>query len=161
MAHPVTHAESSARRYGGQPSDYLPIHELMDSSKAVFPDNRHRALTHNAWFFFIVERIFGPEIEISAGKCGCRSDHPAGKGGETCRECGEEITRRTAKTRYVCEQHVLEDFGGKFIPTASDYLENLEFQEWMNNGVKGTPSSHRKLARNDSPITTRRAFTLD
>ena len=134
MAHPVTHAESSARRFGGVPEDYLPIHDLMDSSKSAFPDNRHRALTHNNWFFFIVERIFGHEIDLTGG----------GK----------------AKTRYVCEQHVLEDFGGKYIPTVSDYLEGMEFQPWINNGIKGSPSSHRKLER-ESATTKRRAISLD
>lgn len=50
MAKPYIHAESSARRFGGVPKDYLEIHNIMDSSKAVFADNRHRALTHNSWF---------------------------------------------------------------------------------------------------------------
>lgn len=139
MAHPLTHADSSARRFGGRASDYLPIHELMDSSKAAFPDNRHRALTHNSWFIFVVERVFGPDIPLT-------------------NDAGDEVGR--AKTRYVAEQHILEDFGGKFIPTASDYLEGLEFQPWINNGVEGSPSSHRKLA-SATKTTTRRAFTLD
>lgn len=125
MSHPVSHAKSSARRFGGVLEDYLPIHDLMDSSKAAFPDNRHRALTHNNWFFFIVERLFGHEIDLHD-------------------EDGNVVGQ--AKTRYVCEQHVLEDFGGKYIPTAADYLEGMEFQPWMNNGIEGEPSSHRKIA---------------
>ena len=44
---PIIHAESSARKFGGQPEDYLEIHNFMDSSKSVIADNRHRALTHN------------------------------------------------------------------------------------------------------------------
>jgi hypothetical protein len=39
----------------------------------------------------------------------------------------------------------LEDFGG-FIPTPQDYIENMEWQDWMNNG-KGVPSSCKKLSR--------------
>lgn len=119
MAHPLTHAKSSARKYGGVPEDYLPIHDLMDSSKMAFADNRHRTLTHNSWFIFVVEKVFGHEIELTGGG--------------------------TAKTRYVCEQHILEDFGGKYIPTVGDYLEGMEFQAWMNNGIKGAPSSARRL----------------
>jgi hypothetical protein len=37
----------------------------------------------------------------------------------------------------------MEDYGG-FIPTAQDFLQEIEWQEWMNNG-KGVPASHRKL----------------
>lgn len=134
MAKPIIHARSSARRYGGVPEDYLEIHDLMDSSKAVFADNRHRALTHNSWFFFIVERIFGHEIELTGGG--------------------------RASVRDVCEQHVLEDFGNKYIPTAGDYLEHMDLQPWMNNAIKGAPTSHRKLERHDQ-TTRRRAITLD
>lgn len=85
----------------------------------AFADNRHRALTHNSWFIFVVEKIFGHEVALTGGG--------------------------TAKTRYVCEQHILEDFGGKYIPTPGDYLEGMEFQDWMNNGIKGTPTSCRRL----------------
>ena len=136
MGHPITHAESSAKRYGGVPEDYLPIHDFMDSSKAAFPDNRHRALTHNSWFIFVVERVFGHEIDLTGG----------GK----------------AKVRYVCEQHILEDFGGKFIPTVADFLGELTPQPWMNNAIGGAPPSQRKM--NDAPIPERQrglAFTLD
>jgi hypothetical protein len=163
MAHPLTHAESSARRFGGVPEDYLPIHDLMDSSKSSFPDNRHRALTHNSWFIFIVERVFGHSIELTCKDCK-GNPYPVEDGLELldhpCDACEGKGVKGTAKVRYVCEQHILEDFGGKFIPTASDYLEGLEFQPWMNNGISGAPTSHRKLERAE-PKTTRKAFTLD
>jgi hypothetical protein len=42
MSKPYYHALSSAKKYGGEWQDYMEIHELMDSSKAAFPDNRHR-----------------------------------------------------------------------------------------------------------------------
>jgi len=136
MAKPMIHAESSARRRGGVPEDYLEIHDFMDSSKAVFPDNRHRALTHNSWFIFVVERVFGHTI--------INSD-------------GNEVS-----VRDICEQHILEDFGNKFIPTPSDYLEGMEFKPWMNNGIEGYPTSHKKIAeaRNLSK-RTRRVMQLD
>lgn len=141
MAKPIIHARSSARRFGGVPEDYLAIHDLMDSSKASFPDNRHRALTHNSWFLFILEKVFGHEIELHDPETG-------------------EVLVRKASTRDVGEQHILEDYGNKYIPTASDYLEGMEFQEWMNNGVKGAPTSHRKLAKHTT-TTRRRAISLD
>ena len=33
MAHPLHHAESSARRFGGVPDDYQHVHDWFDSSK--------------------------------------------------------------------------------------------------------------------------------
>lgn len=117
---PYIHAVSSARRFGGAPEDYLEIHELMDSSKGALPDNRHRALTHTSWFLStILERIFGSTFENSAG--------------------------RVVSVRDIGEQHILEDFKGRFIPTAQDYLEGMEFHSWMNTGGEGSPDSHRKI----------------
>jgi len=133
MAKPWIHAESSARRWGGTPEDYIEIHNLLDSSKKAIGDNRHRALTHNAWFLGeILERIFGVVIENSAG--------------------------RKVSVRDVGEQHVLEDYGGRFIPSAQDFLQELEFQEWMQNGRGKAPDSCRKLPNTRS--TTKRVISL-
>ena len=133
MAKPWIHAESSARKFGGVPEDYIDIHDFMDSSKEVFPDNRHRALTHNSWFIFVCERVFGHNIQVG---------------------------NKNVSVPDVCEQHILEDYGNKFIPTAQDYLEHMEFQDWMNNAVKGVPSSHKKIE--DKPKNVKRmAFKID
>jgi len=122
MAKPYIHALSSARKYGGKAEDYLEIHNLMDSSKAAFPDNRHRCLTHNAWFIgYIIEKIFGTTRTNSDDK--------------------------VYSVRDIAEQHVLEDFGGKFIPSAQDYLEEMEMKDWMNNATNNdTPHSFKKIA---------------
>jgi hypothetical protein len=123
MAKPIFHAESSARRFGGTPELYLPIHDFMDSSKGAIADNRHRALTHNSWFISnVIEKVFGFYIELPNG--------------------------RKVSTREVAEQHVLEDFGGQYIPTAQDYLQEIEIQPWMNNGMGEKPSSAKKLKGN-------------
>lgn len=120
MSKPWIHSLSSAKRFGGSPEDYLPIHNLLDSSKGAVPDNRHRALTHNSFFLSVIlERIFGVTITNSDGK--------------------------QISVRDVGEYHILEDFGNRFIPTAQDFLENMSFEDWMNNGRTGTPSSHRKI----------------
>lgn len=122
MSKPIVHAASSARRFGGKPEDYLPIHQLIDSSKGAMADNRHRALTHNSWFIGpdgILERVFGTSITNSAG--------------------------RVVAVRTIGEQHILEDFRGRFIPSVQDYLEHMDLQRWMNNGQDGdTPSSHKR-----------------
>lgn len=117
---PWIHAESSAKRFGGVPEDYIEIHNLMDSSKGAMPDNRHRALTHTSWFLStILERIFGVTITNSLGK--------------------------KISVRDIGEQHILEDFRGRYIPTVQDYFEGMEIKDWMNNGVKGVPSSFQKI----------------
>jgi hypothetical protein len=115
MAKPYIHAKSSAKRWGGTWKDYIDIHNLMDSSKSTFADNRHRALTHNSWFLFILEKIYGVTITNSDGV---------------------EVS-----VRDIGEQHILEDFGMKFIPTPQDYLQHMSYEDWMQNG-KGSPPSH-------------------
>ncbi len=119
MAKPYIHAISSAKKFGGDPEDYMDIHQLMDSSKSAFPDNRHRALTHNAWFIgTILEKVFGVTRVNSGGK--------------------------TYSVRDIGEQHCLEDFGGKFIPSAQDYIQEIEIKDWMQNG-RGCPPSYQKI----------------
>ncbi len=162
MSKPIIHARSSAKKFGGVPEDYLPIHDLMDSSKAVFPDNRHRALTHNSWFFFVVEKVFGHEIRLTCTFClspDIRSSHQKDHYAR-CDKCGDSTYRGKASVRDVCEQHVLEDFGGKYIPTPGDYLEGMEFKEWMNNGISGAPTSHRLLQK-QTTVTKKRAISFD
>ena len=68
MAHPLKHAESSARKFGGRVEDYLPIHNWFDESKALLADFRHRALRHHAEGIFLAEKLFGVAIVNSDGK---------------------------------------------------------------------------------------------
>lgn len=97
----------------------MDIHEFMDSSKSVIADNRHRALSHNAWFIStVIPRVFGETRTNSDG--------------------------RVYSTRDIAEQHCLEDFGGKFIPSAQDFLEQMPYLGWMHG--EGSPPSYAKLA---------------
>lgn len=117
MAKPWIHSQSSARKFGGIPEDYIDIHNFMDASKSVIADNRHRALTHNSWFLSVVlERVFGVTFINSDGK--------------------------TISVRDIGEQHVFEDLG--CIPSGQDYLAELEYKSWMEG--KGKPSSFQKVA---------------
>ena len=119
MAKPYIHALSSAKKFGGKPEDYIDIHNLFDSSKSVIADSRHRALTHNSWFIgFILEKIFGVNITNSDGKL--------------------------VSVREIGEMHVLEDFRNRFIPSAQDYLQEIEIKEWMISG-EGCPPSFAKI----------------
>ena len=67
MAHPIKHAESSARKFGGKAKDYLAIHNWFDESKAFLSDFRHRALRHHAEGIFLCEKVFGTAITNSDG----------------------------------------------------------------------------------------------
>ena len=129
MAKPFIHAESSVRRHGGKIQDYAPIHEFLDSSKAAIADNRHRALTHNAWFIAVViPRVFGETFVNSDGK--------------------------TISSRDIAEEHVLEDNGMRFIPSATDYLQEIEMKSWMQNGL-GAPPSYARIAKSKRSASPR------
>ncbi len=103
MAHPFVRAQSSARKFGGRPEDYLAIHNWFDESQAFLADFRHRTLRHHAEGIFLCERIFGVTITNSEG--------------------------RQVAVRYVGEQHVKEDLG--HIPTAQDWLLQIKPERWM------------------------------
>lgn len=111
---PFLHARGSVKRWGGQPSDYMAIHDFVDSSKAAMPDLRHRGLYHHAMGCFLVERIFGHTIKNSDG--------------------------REVSTRDVAEQHIIEDMG--FLPSVEDWLDQMPLQTWMG-GIHRIPRDER------------------
>lgn len=126
MSKPFIHAKTSAEKFGGVWQDYMEIHELLDSSKAVVADSRHRALTHNSWFISVIlPKIFGEVFKR-------KSD-------------GVEVS-----TRDVAEVHVLEDYKNKFIPAATDFISNIPLEDWMLNG-DGLPPSYLKTEKS-TPI---------
>lgn len=118
MANPLHHAISSANRWGGEPGEYLAIHRWFDRSKELHGDFRHRALYHHAHGIFEMEREFGPALTLSTGK--------------------------TIPTRWVGEQHVVEDCG--FIPSVSDWLGCVRPERWMNAPRKLSEEQAREAA---------------
>lgn len=80
----------------------------MDSSKAVIPDIRHRAIFHSSFGCFIVEKVFGTNITNSAGK--------------------------QISVRDVAEDHIMEDLG--FIPTVEKYFATMQIEQWMGGKSK-------------------------
>lgn len=100
---PFYHAESSAKKYGGVPEDYLEIHDWFDQTKSNMPDVRHRAILHSSFGIFLAEQVFGTYITNSAGK--------------------------KVMVRDIGEQHVMEDLN--FIPTMQDWLTDLPIKDWM------------------------------
>ena len=103
MTHTYFHAASSARVWGGEPEDYLPVHDWFDETKKVFCDFRHRALRHHAEGIFLAEAVFGTTITNSAGK--------------------------NVPVRYIGEQHTIEDCSR--VPTAKDWLELMPVPAWL------------------------------
>ena len=122
MAKPFIHSLSSAKKFGGVWTDYIELHELMDSSKAVMADNRHRALTHNSWFIsVIIPKVFGEVMKR-------KSD-----GG-------------LVSSRDIAEQHILEDYKMRFIPSPSDFLNLMPLESWMQNASGNShPESYKKI----------------
>ena len=100
---PLKHARSSVAKYGGVINDYLPIHNLMDSSKSAVADARHRAIFHSAFGIFIVEKIYGVFLKNSDG--------------------------REISVRDIAEDHVMEDLG--FIPTLDKWFSKMPLDDWM------------------------------
>src|SRR5262249_575726 len=90
MAHPLYHSTTSARTFGGEPGDYLPLHSSMDQSKGPPASPPLRVVVRNAGGIFAAGRVPGVT-------CTRASD-------------GRELL-----VRPVLEQHVVEDLGE--IPT--------------------------------------------
>ena len=108
MAHPLEHAKSSARRFGGSPEDYMAIHHWFDETKAHYASWRHRSLRHHTLGIFECEKVFGSSITNSDGK--------------------------QVPVRVIGEQHVKEDCHGK-IPTVQDWLKGIPVEPWMGRYV--------------------------
>jgi len=109
------HCGSSARRFGGVPDDYVPIHKFLDQTKLYLADWRHRALLHTTFGIALCEQFFG------------------------------DLYRRPSdgvlvSTRAVAEQHILEDLNA--IPTPAEFLREMPLRRWMN-GI--TPEQKRRM----------------
>lgn len=95
----------------------MPIHNFLDETKKEFADFRHRALRHHSQGIFECERVFGLSIINSNSK--------------------------VVPVRYVAEQHIKEDCGGK-IPTVADWLREMRPVGWMAKGYKLEPSTEEE-----------------
>ena len=115
---PIWHSQSSVKQWGGKVEDYLPLHEKMDCSKAWLSDNRHRVLTHTMfWIKEVMIPIYGSYITLENGNL--------------------------VSVKDICERHILEDYKMKFIPTPQDFIQEMEFKNWMQNGNGICPSAKK------------------
>ncbi len=98
---PIQHARLSARRRGGVPEDYVAVHALIDSTKMLCSDNRHRIL-HTFWAVQeVVIPVFGHTLRNSEG--------------------------REVDIKDLCEKdHLLPDFQHRFIPTLGDFVSAMD-----------------------------------
>jgi hypothetical protein len=60
---PWHHAQLSARRFGGDWTHYLDIHEFIDMAKVACPDLRHRIVLHNSDLGGALLRMAFPDRE--------------------------------------------------------------------------------------------------
>ena len=113
MSNPLVHAERSAKKWGGTPEVYLPIHRWFDATKSAIPDNRHRMLLHHSFGILLAEQVFGSAISLDDG--------------------------RRVFVRDIGAQHVLDDLA--FIPTPAQCLVHLPLEPWMAGAAKCIRSS--------------------
>lgn len=112
---PWKHAEASAQKWGGQPSDYIALHDWFDETKQHTGNWTHRALRHHsAGVQWAIER-FGHVIINTNGQ--------------------------SIPTKVIAEQHIEEDCA--FVPTPSNWLVSLleSPKPWMMGTTKKTISN--------------------
>ena len=112
MAHPMDHAKSSSKKWGGTAEEYLIYHNWFDETKAWIGHSKHRMFRHHSEGIFELEKVFGNSFVNSVGK--------------------------TVYIRYIGEQHVKEDCYG-YIPSAKEWVMNLNNPtppEWMIRTIK-------------------------
>lgn len=112
MAHPIVHAKSSVKKWGGKWEDYIHIHNWFDETKSWVGNSHHRMFRHHSEGIFECEKTFGEHFENSEGKI--------------------------VYTRYVGEQHVKEDCYN-YIPSAKEWVNSIDSKEkpiWMIRTLK-------------------------
>ncbi|MBT94301.1 MAG: hypothetical protein CMA60_05690 [Euryarchaeota archaeon] len=100
---PWKHSESSVQKWGGEPEDYIEIHQWLDETKQYTGDWRHRAMRHHSAGVEWGIKKFGHAIVSSNG--------------------------RKVPVKMILERHITEDCG--FVPTPQDWLNTMTVQPWM------------------------------
>jgi hypothetical protein len=96
--HPYHHALSSQREHGGTATDYLPLHNWFDSSKATLAHFTHRSIHHHREGIQEAVRHFGPVIVNADGVA--------------------------VSVEALALQHLAEDMS--IIPSAADWLQQMD-----------------------------------
>jgi hypothetical protein len=114
MAKPIFHAINSAKKFGGQASDYQHIHCKMDTSKSCYPKMSHRIIFHSDFGHKLVQEFVGKELVNSDGV--------------------------VVKVQDVADQHTFEDLG--FIPTLGDYSKEFDSENPLVKAKDGPVTWH-------------------
>lgn len=102
----LLHCMQSAEKYGGEASDYEPIHEFLNWPRDFLPDSRFQRIFHNGWGIHMVYK-----------------------------KMGEYLTRasdgKTVLVRQIAQDHIICDLG--YVPTIEESLKGIHVQSWMYN----------------------------
>lgn len=93
----------SARRFGGEPDRYRPLHVWFLATRSWCDGPKHPLFRHHSFGIFEAEARFGPTLDVG-------SDHPV-------------------PTRVVAERHVQTVLGR--VPAAVDVLRRIKGARWM------------------------------
>lgn len=122
------HSKISVRARGGLEIDYYAMHDFIDSSKEACASNLHRFLTHQMFFIKqVMIPIFGHTGKTSDGKFFNMKD-------------------------MLEQDHVLADYGGKFIPTISDFTASMEDLKEYESIIKDFQSDNKQFFESNQEI---------
>jgi hypothetical protein len=68
MAHPILHAKSSAKKFGGKWEDYIHLHNWLDEKKSWYGNMYHIKFRQHSEGIFEMEKRFGAFFTNSDGK---------------------------------------------------------------------------------------------
>lgn len=157
------HAKSSAKKWGGSPEQYIDIHEFIDSSKRIVGDVRHRSMYHHTEGVWLCQRIFGRTIQVGGRYAVPQEINYLTEGSEPS-VSGPNLDIvdlgpvREIPVRLIAELHIMQDLG--WIPSPSDYIKNMELQQWMGGPVRKEqnldaflPQPKETLVQPQPPVT--------
>ncbi len=105
----IAHSQQSAAAFGGIWSDYLHVHQTLNSSREVLADRRHQRMLHNAWGVTLLLRLLG----------------------DTFTRASDGIT---VSLRPVLEEHIRRDLG--HMPTLDESVADIAIEPWMYRGAR-------------------------
>lgn len=123
------HSEISVKKHGGKIGDFYHLHDFMDCSKEVEATNKHRFLTHTMFFVkSAMIPIFGETISVTGKSKG-------------------------VNMKDMLEQdHILADYGGKFIPTLRDFSDEIEDRPDDSQKLKDFYEHYRDFFKENQKI---------
>ncbi len=119
---PYIHSKISVKKWGGKVEDYEFVHKLIDCTKDICSDNRHRFL-HTHWGInHVIIPIVGDNFLNSDNK--------------------------NVNVKDLCEHdHILPDYRQRFIPTLSDFVDSIN-ENQLENWKSRIEKVHQQYAHN-------------